>query len=583
MKLRSKTMLVLAGVLTFSVALNFGVLQKLVFPSFASLEQSAAEQNLERVEDALKGEIRSMIGKAQDWAHWNDTYEYVVGEHPTYEEDNLFYEALSGLSLNFMYLYNSSGEIQWAGLYDLETEDPIPQDDFLLNNLPASHPLLQHRIEDEDLGTHSGIVLTSQGPVLLVSSAVLTSEIEGPNRGSFIIGHLLNETEINRLRELTHVDFQIWPLDGSRLQPAEQEAMTRIGGGDEMVIVEQGEAALSGYSTLSDPSGAPVVLLRADTPRDITAIGQDTINYALVFMLLVGAVDMIAMWFLLRFVVIGPLTNLTTQVLSIAQEEDHGRRLSIKSRSDEIGVLAMEFNSMLDKLLSKEALAVIGQVTATVSHELRNPLGAMRNSIFSIVDSKHGKDPDVERAVQRVDRNIQRCDNIIGDLIDFARQSKPNLAPVTIDTWLGDLLDKEERPEGIAVARELAAPGVEALIDKELFQCVIHNLVENAEQAIADSRNGDGAGGRIEVATRVVGDRLELSICDNGPGIPAEVLPKIFKPLFSTKGFGVGVGLPTVKRIIDQHDGEISVTSEGGSGTRAVVWLPLHMAKQAAA
>ena len=128
---------------------------------------------------------------------------------------------------------------------------------------------------------------------------------------------------------------------------------------------------------------------------------------------------------------------------------------------------------------------------------------------------------------------------------------------------------------------ERFAAGAEALIDTELFQCVINNLVVNAGQAMTD---GPSAGeGKITVATRATGDRLELSVTDEGPGIPADVLPKIFEPLFSTKGFGVGVGLPTVKRIMEQHDGGFTVDSEPGKGTTVTVWLPIHRAQKAAA
>ena len=581
MKLGSKTLLVLAGVLTFSVALNFGVLQNLVFPSFVSLEEEAAEQNLNRVTDAFQGEFRSLAAFTADWGHWDDTYEYAGGEKPAYEEDNLYFDSLATINLNFLYIFDSAGAILWYGLFDLETGNSLPADDFPLNNLSPTHTVLQHA-DTESL--HTGFMNTTLGPIYFASRAILTSDVEGPSRGTFIMGRFFNDAELARLREQTHVDFQAWPLDGSPLPSMEQEAVVSLEAGGDALVSGLDDNIRSGYTLLRDPAGAPALLLRADTPRKITAIGWETINYALLFMVMVGLVDMIAMWLLLRGVVIGPLSNLTQKVLSIAKTKDRSRRLAL-DRSDEIGILAKEFDGMLDELLETEGLAVLGKITATVSHELRNPLGAMRNSVFAVAESTRGKGLDVERALERVDRNIQRCDGIIRDLLDFAAQRELDTAAIAIDDWIAKRLDEQDAPEGIAIFRTLDAPGAEALVDTEQIKCVIDKLVDNACQAIteAEASGDEDVAKAVRIETRLAGGRLEISVSDEGPGIPPEVLPKIFEPLFSTKGFGVGVGLPTAKRIMELHGGGIEITSEPGQGTRVLLWLPLCGTQQAAA
>ena len=580
MKLRNKTVLVLAGVITLSVALNYGVLRNLVYPSFVSLEQDAARQNLGRVVDAFNAEFRALSAVAADWAHWDDTYEYAVGANPEYEDDNLYVGSLTALNINFMHLYDRSGQILWSGLFDLETEEPLSEEGFLLNTLPSSHPLLH----PDETNFRTGFALTSHGPIYFASTPILTSDSEGPRQGTFVIGRILNEDLIGTLKEQTHVDFGVWPLENANLEPMEQNALDALQAGEESLVTELDQDTQSAYALLKDSQGNPVLLLRADTPKDITAIGQQTVEYALVFMLLVGVIDMIAIWFLLRVVVIGPLSSMTQKVLAIAKSADQNQRLSI-DRGDEIGILAKEFDAMLDELLKKEGMAVLGQITATVSHELRNPLGAMRNSIFTVVERTEGKNLEVEKPLDRVERNIERCDSIITDLLNFSRQRKPDVNPVVLDTWLETTLAELKMPAGITLAHESGAKGAEALIDTELFHCVVNNLVVNAQQAMTEASSaGKSAGqGRITVATRTAGDRLELSVSDDGPGIPADVLPKIFEPLFSTKGFGVGVGLPTVKRVIEQHDGGISVSSEPGKGTTVSLWLPLCRAQKAAA
>jgi signal transduction histidine kinase len=110
---------------------------------------------------------------------------------------------------------------------------------------------------------------------------------------------------------------------------------------------------------------------------------------------------------------------------------------------------------------------------------------------------------------------------------------------------------------------------------------VIVNLVENAIHAISETPPRDREP-RILVTTRFSDGRCEIAIEDNGPGIPVAILPKVFEPLFSTKSFGTGLGLPMVKQIVEQHGGEIAIDSEPGSGTRVTLRLPLALAAKMA-
>jgi signal transduction histidine kinase len=581
MKIGGKTTLGLGGVIAASVALNYAVLRTQVFPSFVVLEQAKAEQNLERAQDALNAEMRSLAMMAADWANWDDTYEFAADGNPAYIEENLSYLAHETLGINLIYVYDLSGKLLSGTVFDLEEERRLEPESFVLDQVTPGHFLLHHP-DSEDL--HSGIVLTSLGPIMLASRPILTNEAEGPRRGTFVMGRFLDETALQELRRQIHSDFAIWPLDGSPLSALDQATRSELSSGKTTVIREVSASLLGAFSLLSDPTGKPSLLLRVDTPKEITAAGLDTINYGLIFMLMVGLVVMITMWLLLRKVVVEPLSNLTEEVLSITRDKDRKRRLSL-DRDDEVGILAKEFDRMLDELLQTEGMAVLGQITATVSHELRNPLGALRNSIFAVAESTRGKGLNVEPALERADRNIQRCDSIIDDLLDFARQREPNLAPVAIDSWLGTALENRAVPEGISLSCSFEAPEARALIDADQFDCAIGKLVENACQAIKECEVHDGGncGGEIKVETRVGSKGLEIVVSDNGPGIPAEVLPRIFEPLFSTKGFGVGVGLPTVKRILERHGGDIAVTSGPDRGTRALLWLPLCNPRQAAA
>ena len=229
----------------------------------------------------------------------------------------------------------------------------------------------------------------------------------------------------------------------------------------------------------------------------------------------------------------------------------------------------------MDKLARTERLATIGQVAATVSHELRNPLGAIRNSMALVHQMTAGKQLGVERALERVDRNIERCTTIITALLEFTHKKEIARTPTAIDAWLGDVLAECKIPDEVVLSRELAADDRIA-IDNQRFRQVVVQLVDNAVQALKDPvwKPAEGHPRRITVRSQSPGSDVLLTIADTGPGIGPEVLPRIFEPLFTTKSFGVGLGLPTVRQIVEQHGGTIDIGSTPGAGTIASIRLP---------
>jgi signal transduction histidine kinase len=233
-----------------------------------------------------------------------------------------------------------------------------------------------------------------------------------------------------------------------------------------------------------------------------------------------------------------------------------------------------ELRAAQDELVRKERLSALGQLTATVAHELRNPLSAIRNTIFTIREVVAAAGVKIERPFERVERSIKRCDGIITDLLDYTRIRETHFADTIGDAWLADILDEQKLPDGVALAHRLAAPGQHVTIDPDRLRRVVLNLMENASQAIVDAPPG---GNRVvTVSTQLRDGNYEIAVADTGPGMPPDVLARIFEPLFSTKTFGTGLGLPTVKQIVELHRGTIVISSEVGSGTVALVSLPLR-------
>jgi signal transduction histidine kinase len=233
------------------------------------------------------------------------------------------------------------------------------------------------------------------------------------------------------------------------------------------------------------------------------------------------------------------------------------------------------------ELLKKERLSVLGQFTATVANELRNPLSSIRNTLFTMREIATSSGLQLDRPIARIQRSIARCDRIIADLLEYIRSPELSRVSVNFDEWLRGVLVEHGLPPAVTLVEQYAATDAIVRIDADRIRHVVINLVDNAAQALGEMPPGRPL--RITVQSAIIDGALELAVSDTGPGIPPEHKARIFEPLFSTKSFGAGLGLSTVKQIVVQHGGTINVDSEVGIGTSVTIRLPLeHVFKVAA-
>jgi len=223
------------------------------------------------------------------------------------------------------------------------------------------------------------------------------------------------------------------------------------------------------------------------------------------------------------------------------------------------------------ELIKKERMAMLGELIGTVSHELRNPLGTIRGSLFSIqkrVDSQeYDRLPDI---IQRAERNIVRCDRIIEELLDYSRNRTIEATEIKIDPWLREVFDEISELNEVECQWVLEA-NTTLNLDLEQFRRVLINVVTNAVHAMNEP---ESPGKTLTITTTADEDVVEIVITDTGVGIAPDVLARIGEPLFSTKGFGVGLGVPIIEEIVATHGGTVTYDSKVQEGTRVCIRMP---------
>jgi signal transduction histidine kinase len=300
-----------------------------------------------------------------------------------------------------------------------------------------------------------------------------------------------------------------------------------------------------------------------------------------IILFLSGSISMVMLKFVKK-----PL-NLIVENMARVEAGDLSVRMK-EVRQDEVGQLISSFDSMVDNLDSAkkeldqlhfqqmeraDRLASVGEMAAGIAHEIKNPLTGIAAAITIIKDDFNPDDPKTE-IINEVLEQITRLDKTVNDLLFFGKPSQPEPTFTNINMLVEKtLMFASQHRSGKEIEKRLeldeTLPAV--YVDPKQIQQVFLNLILNAFQAMQN-------GGMVTVGTSMV-ERdgkpwARVSIADTGPGIPEQILSKIFTPFFTTKAQGTGLGLAICHKLVTQHGGHISVTSEDGKGTVFTIDLP---------
>jgi two-component system sensor kinase FixL len=249
--------------------------------------------------------------------------------------------------------------------------------------------------------------------------------------------------------------------------------------------------------------------------------------------------------------------------LSVGQITVQGERKFTGILHDLSGRVEME-----GKLREQAALAKLGEMAAVIAHEVKNPLAGIRGAIQVFSNRISQEDPN-SRILKEIVSRIDSLDQMMKDLLLFARPPTPKRAAIDVVplvTTTASLLSQDPALRRVDVEVEGAAPPVSA--DPEMLRIVFQNLLINGAHAMHGK-------GRIRVAVDTIDSTCRIAFIDAGPGIPSDIREKIFTPFFTTKSRGSGLGLPTAKRLVEAHNGQIAVDCPPTGGTIVIVRLPM--------
>ncbi len=275
-----------------------------------------------------------------------------------------------------------------------------------------------------------------------------------------------------------------------------------------------------------------------------------------------------------------PLDAMRAKALQIAGDPRRLGEQVITPMGKEMADLATALNTMSTNLKSaqehlvrREKLAFLGQLTGGISHELRTPLMVITQGVYLLQSELPESQQEAHETLDVIERQTAEATRIITNLLDFSRTNTASRQPTSLEKQLNLVLPHLSVPDNVTLQTDFQADLPLAWVDPGHVRQVLSNLISNACQAMPN-------GGLLTVRAVQKGEWVALSVQDTGHGIPNEVLPRLFDPLFTTRADGIGLGLVLCKLLVESNDGSIDVATQVGQGSTFTVTLPVRQEKE---
>ena len=565
MKISIKTVIaLLATTICLILILNF-VSDSVIQTNFSKIETDQVTQTIGTTQAALISMVSAVDSELVTWSQLNSTYQFIQNQNIEYQQTYLTVSSLSNLGVNFVIFLDPNGNfVTGMGLNTTTMQQmQIPRD--IITQMSTDNLIWNLK----SVGSYTrGFILSAGGPLMLASRPILMTNGAGPARGVLIFATYYNSNEINKLSYVMNLPMSLEAIGSWEKANNIQNATL-----SSSYIIPVNQQYITGYDIVDDINGQPILAVGATMPRTVYDQGLATISYVDQVLLVAGVIFSAIIVLLLEFSVLRRLGKLTNIASKLGKRENPSE-LPV-SGNDEITLLTLSFNGLLQeihsqslKLQRSERMSAIGELARQIGHDLRNPLSSTKCAAYYL-RQKGNKctSEDREKMLSIIEGDIKRSDKIINDLIEYSSDIYLEIEKCTVKSLLKGALLKLQVPENIKVVDFTLGEPV-MLADVSRIERVFKLIIGNAFEAMPK-------GGTLEIRSVQEDSKEQISFTDTGEGIPAELLPKIFTPLLTTKAQGMGFSLAICKRIVDSHGGKIEVESVPGKGTTFKVTLPI--------
>jgi two-component system, NtrC family, sensor kinase len=584
----------------------YAIASTILLSSFAKVERQQVEGNVAQAIDALEDEMTLLNNRVVDYATWDENYQFVQGRNDDFCETDITEVTFVSGNVNFITIARNPAQLICLKGFDFTQKKSIPFVEGLQSYLTADRLLKNPTVESQ----HQGLLKLPEGLLMVVSKPVLTSEGEGPIRGSMVMGRYLDAATVESLSQSTRLALAVQPLDAP--MPADcQTAKLALTQSNAVFVMPLNQDSVAGYALLKDLYGKPVALLRVTTQRTVYQQGLLSLKYLGVSLLLVGGVAGGVIWLLLKRVVASfrerdRLEQSLQQEAILRQSEEKYR-----TKAEELEQTLQALQQAQIHLIQSEKMSSLGQLVAGIAHEINNPISFIHGNIAYFKEQvqdlmtlvqlyqQHYPTPapeiqtqakeldavfllkDLPLILASIQAGAERIREIVLSLRNFSRLDESAMKFVNIHEGIDSALlilqsrlNANSHRSEIAVLRDYGdLPAVECYAGQ--LNQVLMSLLVNAIDAIDEIRP---AAPQIQIRTELLPHQVAIHIIDNGTGIPEAVQSKLFDPFFTTKpvGSGTGMGLAiSYQIVVEKHQGELLCTSQPGQGAEFVVKIPV--------
>lgn len=642
MSLRSKIVLILVTVVVAYAALDNGLLRVFAGHAFGRWEREDAAQDLARVRRRIDAELQDLLGKARLYAGMEAMSRFVRGEAPDFADQDLGPAAMERAGVDLFYVCDEHGKVLWGSVLDPSTREPERLREFPREALSPNHEALLFRARTEHVSgvmmTHLHPLLLATVPVPGPEGALSSAELSGferPAHGAIVLGRFLGPELKQRI-----ADGELELVTDEALEAPRRIELLDPGAPDlpdELLRAEAGQVYRAGadgllhaYDRISSLRTGEKLVLHVALERTIEAHKRVSVQYALLSTLIGGLLILLVLVRLLQHIVVAPLTTLTGKATEIGRRDDTSIRVGMP-RTDEIGQLAGEFDRMLEKLAKSRAqvvetarLAGMSEIATGVLHNVGNVLNSVNvaanlatkktedlslGDLDMLVGVLHSHERDLSAFVGQDPRGkhlVPFLSELAGALGTQRRSIQDELRALNLGIeHIAELVRAQQSFAGtkgvfensvlaeefegalsicrqglmtcgeIEIVREFAElPPVR--VDKHKLMEILVNLIQNAGQALAEH---GGSERRLTLRLARAGERTaRLEVCDNGAGIPAENLTRIFNHGFTTKKNGHGFGLHVSANAATEMGAKLHAASDGpGRGAAFFLDIPMQV------